>query len=227
MLAAGDTFRAAAVEQLAVWAERNGVPLVSQATGADPAAVVFDALQSAQGPRHRRADRRHGGTPAHAVAPDGRAAQDQARDPASSTPTRRTRCCWCSTRATGQNALRQAEQFRRGDRRHRHRGDQARRHGEGRYRVRHRAALGAADPLRRRRRAASRTSDLRRRGLCRRAAASGSGRHDRVIRLRPTSSSAIPNGARGALRAHASSSRRRDGLPHRPLRRRQDARCCG
>jgi fused signal recognition particle receptor len=48
MLAAGDTFRAAAVEQLAVWAERNGVPLVSQAPGADPAAVVFDALQSAR-----------------------------------------------------------------------------------------------------------------------------------------------------------------------------------
>ena len=48
LLAAGDTFRAAAVEQLAVWAERNGVPIVSQATGADPAAVVFDALQSAK-----------------------------------------------------------------------------------------------------------------------------------------------------------------------------------
>jgi fused signal recognition particle receptor len=48
MLAAGDTFRAAAVEQLAVWAERNAVPMVSQADGADPAAVVFDALQSAR-----------------------------------------------------------------------------------------------------------------------------------------------------------------------------------
>jgi fused signal recognition particle receptor len=48
MLAAGDTFRAAAVEQLAVWAERNGVALVSQAPGADPAAVVFDALQAAR-----------------------------------------------------------------------------------------------------------------------------------------------------------------------------------
>ena len=48
MLAAGDTFRAAAVEQLAAWGERNGVPVVSQAAGADPAAVVFDALQSAK-----------------------------------------------------------------------------------------------------------------------------------------------------------------------------------
>jgi fused signal recognition particle receptor len=48
MLAAGDTFRAAAVEQLAVWGERNGVPVISQQPGADPAAVVFDALQAAR-----------------------------------------------------------------------------------------------------------------------------------------------------------------------------------
>ena len=47
MLAAGDTFRAAAIDQLEVWGERNGVPVVSQQPGADPAAVVFDALQSA------------------------------------------------------------------------------------------------------------------------------------------------------------------------------------
>ncbi len=48
MLAAGDTFRAAAVEQLQVWGERNSVPVIAQATGADPAAVIFDAWQSAQ-----------------------------------------------------------------------------------------------------------------------------------------------------------------------------------
>jgi len=48
VLAAGDTFRAAAVEQLQIWGERNGVPVIAQATGADPAAVVFDAFQSAQ-----------------------------------------------------------------------------------------------------------------------------------------------------------------------------------
>ena len=47
MLAAGDTFRAAAVEQLITWGERNDIPVVAQATGADSAAVVFDALQSA------------------------------------------------------------------------------------------------------------------------------------------------------------------------------------
>jgi fused signal recognition particle receptor len=48
MLAAGDTFRAAAVEQLTIWAERNQVPVIAQAAGADPAAVVFDALQAAR-----------------------------------------------------------------------------------------------------------------------------------------------------------------------------------
>ena len=48
MLAAGDTFRAAAVEQLQVWGERNDVPVVAQHTGADSASVIFDALQAAQ-----------------------------------------------------------------------------------------------------------------------------------------------------------------------------------
>jgi len=48
MLAAGDTFRAAAVEQLSVWAERTGAQFSAQQTGADPGAVVFDALKSAQ-----------------------------------------------------------------------------------------------------------------------------------------------------------------------------------
>jgi fused signal recognition particle receptor len=48
MLAAGDTFRAAAVEQLQVWGQRNDVPVVAQGSGADPAAVIFDAYESAR-----------------------------------------------------------------------------------------------------------------------------------------------------------------------------------
>jgi fused signal recognition particle receptor len=48
MLAAGDTFRAAAAEQLDIWAERSGATIQKQAAGADPASVVFDALRSAQ-----------------------------------------------------------------------------------------------------------------------------------------------------------------------------------
>ncbi len=48
MLAAGDTFRAAAVDQLHVWGERNDIPVIAQHTGADSASVVFDALQAAK-----------------------------------------------------------------------------------------------------------------------------------------------------------------------------------
>jgi len=48
LLAAGDTFRAAAVEQLQVWGERNDVPVIAQQTGADPAAVIFDAFEAAR-----------------------------------------------------------------------------------------------------------------------------------------------------------------------------------
>jgi fused signal recognition particle receptor len=48
MLAAGDTFRAAAVEQLQVWGDRNGVPVIAQHTGADSASVIFDAVQAAK-----------------------------------------------------------------------------------------------------------------------------------------------------------------------------------
>jgi fused signal recognition particle receptor len=47
LLGAGDTFRAAAVEQLTLWADRLGIPIVKQATGADPAAVAFDAVSAA------------------------------------------------------------------------------------------------------------------------------------------------------------------------------------
>jgi fused signal recognition particle receptor len=48
MLAAGDTFRAAAVEQLRVWGERNDVPVIAQHTGADSASVIYDALAAAK-----------------------------------------------------------------------------------------------------------------------------------------------------------------------------------
>ncbi|MCL6414171.1 signal recognition particle-docking protein FtsY [Aestuariirhabdus sp. Z084] len=48
MLAAGDTFRAAAVEQLQVWGERNDIPVVAQHTGADSASVIFDAVEAAK-----------------------------------------------------------------------------------------------------------------------------------------------------------------------------------
>ena len=48
MVAAGDTFRAAAAEQLQIWGERNGIPVVAQGHGSDSASVIFDAMQSAK-----------------------------------------------------------------------------------------------------------------------------------------------------------------------------------
>ncbi|MGL5628349.1 MAG: signal recognition particle-docking protein FtsY, partial [Plesiomonas shigelloides] len=48
MLAAGDTFRAAAVEQLQVWGQRNKIPVIAQHTGADSASVIYDAIQAAK-----------------------------------------------------------------------------------------------------------------------------------------------------------------------------------
>ena len=51
MLAAGDTYRAAAVEQLQAWGERNSVPVISPRTGADAASVIYDALEAKSSPR--------------------------------------------------------------------------------------------------------------------------------------------------------------------------------
>ena len=151
MVCAADTFRAAAVEQLAVWTERAGVDLVRAQSGADPAAVTFDAVSAAKARGQRRRDRRHRRTSAHAREPDGRARQDP--------PRRRPR----SARRPARSAARarrdgRAERARAGprvhggERRQRHRADQARRHGEGRRRRGDRARSQAADPLHRRRR---------------------------------------------------------------------------
>jgi fused signal recognition particle receptor len=99
MLAAGDTFRAAAVEQLTVWAERNDVPIVAQGAGADPAAVIFDALQSAKARGMDvliadTAGRLH--TQSHLMDELKKVTRVIKR----LDPTRRTRCCSCSTRAS-------------------------------------------------------------------------------------------------------------------------------
>ena len=53
MLAAADTFRAAAAEQLSIWGQRNGVSVIKHGEGADPSAVIYDAIQSAKA---RKAD---------------------------------------------------------------------------------------------------------------------------------------------------------------------------
>ena len=59
MLAAGDTFRAAAIEQLKIWGERTGAAVIAREAGADAAGLAFDALRAAQGRGRRRAAHRH------------------------------------------------------------------------------------------------------------------------------------------------------------------------
>ena len=54
MLAAGDTFRAAAIDQLKIWGERTGAPVIAREPGADAAGLAFDALTQAQRREHRR-----------------------------------------------------------------------------------------------------------------------------------------------------------------------------
>jgi len=81
LLAASDTFRAAAVEQLDIWRERLGVDIVKHQTGADPAAVTFDAHR----PQGRRAACRYRRTPAYQEEPDDRVGENPPRS------------FWCST----------------------------------------------------------------------------------------------------------------------------------
>ena len=190
LLAAGDTFRAAAVEQLAVWAERNGVPIVSQATGADPAAVVFDALQSAKarGTDVLIADtagRLH--TQSHLMDELAKIARVIKR----LDPDAPHEVLLVLDASLGQNAVRQAEQFNQVHRRH-----EARRHRQGGHRRRDRAALRPADPLRRRWRTGGGFRYLRRPCLCRGAAATRGSRHavirfDRVFKRYPNGREAL------------------------------------
>ena len=85
LLAAADTFRAAAIEQLGIWAERLGVEMIRGQYNADPAALCYEAYQSADKPQHRVSDLRHGRPAAHEKQSDGGAEQSE-------TQPRQTRC---------------------------------------------------------------------------------------------------------------------------------------
>ncbi len=93
LLAAADTFRAAAIEQLGVWADRIGCPIVKGQYNADPAAVCFDAYQKADKREHRVPHLRHRRPPAHEAQPHGRTRQSEAHPRKRPTPPRRTRRC--------------------------------------------------------------------------------------------------------------------------------------
>ena len=79
MLAAGDTFRAAAVEQLQVWGQRNNIPVIAQHTGADSASVIFDAIQAAKSRNVDVLIAGYRGAFAEQIAPDGRAEENRSR----------------------------------------------------------------------------------------------------------------------------------------------------
>ena len=93
IMAAGDTYRAAAQEQLAQWAERAGCEIVNATPGSDPGAVVYDAIEAAEARGHDVVHRRHRRPAAHPGAADGGAGQGQPRDRRSGFPARRTRRC--------------------------------------------------------------------------------------------------------------------------------------
>ncbi|MDT8438110.1 MAG: signal recognition particle-docking protein FtsY [Wenzhouxiangellaceae bacterium] len=112
MLAAGDTFRAAAVEQLKTWGDRNDVPVVAQGQGADSAAVIFDALQSAKARDidvliADTAGRLH--TQDHLMAELGKIRRVMSKI----DPEAPHEVMLVVDAGTGQNALAQAEQFNR------------------------------------------------------------------------------------------------------------------
>ena len=112
VLAAADTFRAAAIEQLRIWGEQLGVPVVAQRAGADPGAVAFDAVAAAESRGLRRRARRHRGPAPEQAAAHGRAGEDPARHRAA--PAGQPRHVLLVLDATtGQNGLVQAEAFSR------------------------------------------------------------------------------------------------------------------
>ncbi|MEZ5458622.1 MAG: signal recognition particle-docking protein FtsY [Steroidobacteraceae bacterium] len=134
MLAAGDTFRAAAIEQLTVWAERSGADLVAQQSGADPASVAFDAMQAA---KSRGCDvlladtagRLH--SQSHLMDELRKVRRVIARVDASAPHE----VLLVLDANQGQNALAQALQFHAAIGRHRARADEARRHRPRRHRA--------------------------------------------------------------------------------------------
>ncbi len=110
LLAAGDTFRAAAIEQIALWGERLGVDVVRQKAGGDPAAVVFDSLQAARARGVQRvivdtAGRLH--TKDHLMAELGKIRRVIDRE----TPDWQLRTLLVLDATTGQNAVIQAREF--------------------------------------------------------------------------------------------------------------------
>ena len=140
LLGAGDTFRAAATEQLEIWANRAGATLVRGKEGADPSSVIFDAVKTRHGRGLRRRHRRHRGPPAHQDRSDGGVAEGAARD-RQGRPGRPARDL------AGDRLHQRAERDRPGADLHAgdggfgYRADEAGRHRQGRRHPRHRRSV--------------------------------------------------------------------------------------
>ena len=183
MLAAGDTFRAAASEQLELWAERAGVPLVQAGMGADPAAVIFDAVKSANARGYDMviadtAGRLH----------NKKGLMDElskiSRSVKKASPEASLEVLLVLDAITGQNAISQAEEFCKRRQRHRRGADQARRHAPRRLRGLCVGEPRSAHPLHRRRREDRRPDGIRRTDLRRKPAARESALQKRTKRKR-------------------------------------------
>ena len=167
LICAADTFRAAASDQLEIWAERAGVPIIQQKQGTDPAAVLFDALQAAKA---RNADvlivdtagRLHNKSNLMAeLEKMKRIAGREVEEAPHET-------LLVIDAVTGQNGLGTSAPIYARRRRNRNRPHQTRRHSQRRHRRRHRQRIKSPDPLRRHRRTSQRSNGLRRGKLCER-----------------------------------------------------------
>ena len=143
LLCAGDTFRAAAADQLEIWAERAGVDIVRQHEGADPGAVLFDALQAAKARDVDVVLCDTAGPAAQQAEPDERAGQALARSSTGSAPDAARETLLVLDATTGQNGLIQARTVQGDGGAYRHRPHQAGRHRQGRHRHRHRPGAAA------------------------------------------------------------------------------------
>ena len=224
MLAAGDTFRAAAIEQLEIWGDRNGVPVIAQAAGADPAAVIFDAMQAAQA---RGADVLIADTAGRLHTQSN--LMDELRkvrrvlgrlDPAAPHEV-----LLVLDASQGQNALAQARQF------HEALGvtgivlTKLDGTAKGGIVLAIADRLRHPDPLHRRRRGRAGFRRVRRRQLRRRGArALARSARNRMIRFDHVFKR-YPNGREALTDLIARRRPRRDGVPHRPFRARARARC--
>ena len=166
MLAAGDTFRAAASEQLEIWAGRAGVPIVKAGEGADPAAVIFDTVKSATARGYDMVIADTAGR-LHNKSNLMNELSKISRSVKKAAPEASLETLLVLDAITGRPERHQSGQgILQGRRRHRHHPHQARRHGEGRLRGGRQAAPRPAGAVHRRGRGHRRPHPLHPGGLC-------------------------------------------------------------